>query len=181
MLSFIDQRLQELTGTKQPFGNVSIITVGDLYQLQPIRDGWVFNYLKKGASSLAPNLWKDHFKMFELTEIMRQKDDIEFTELLNRLRHNSLTESDKENIKSCEISKESLDYPLNAPHLFAENKFMRAFDNQIINNLNTEKVTVTYHDTILSPSMKPTNQTKFQLRKTTTICLITDKLCMLEG
>ena len=91
MLSFIDQRLQELRGTKKPFGNVSIIAVGDLYQLQPIRDGWVFNDLKKGPSSLAPNLWKDHFKMFELTEIMRQKADIEFTELLNRLRHNSLT------------------------------------------------------------------------------------------
>ena len=121
---------------------------------------WVFNDLKEGASSLAPNLWKGHFKMFELTEIMRQKDDIEFTELLSRLRHNSLTESDKENMKSCEISKESLDYPLNAPHLFAENKFMRAFNNQIINNLNTEKVTVACHDTILSPSMKPTNQTK---------------------
>ena len=91
LLSFINQRLQELSGTKQPFGNVSIIAVCDLYQLQPIPDSWVFNDLKKGASSLAANLWKDHFKMFEQTEIMRQKDDIEFTELLNRLRHNSLT------------------------------------------------------------------------------------------
>ena len=116
LLSFIDQRLQELSGLKKPFGNVSIIAVGDLYQLQPIRDGWVFNDLKRGPSSLAPNLWKDHFKMFELTEIMRQKDDIEFTELLNRLRHNSLTESDKEKIKACEILKDSIDYPLSAPH-----------------------------------------------------------------
>ena len=73
LLSFIDQRLQVLTGTKKPFGNISIIAVGDLYQLQPICDGWVFNDLKKGPSSLAPNLWKDHFRMFELTDIMRQK------------------------------------------------------------------------------------------------------------
>ena len=47
---------------------------------------------------------------------MGQKDDIEFTELLIRLRHNSLTESNKEKIKSCAISKESLDNQLNAPH-----------------------------------------------------------------
>lgn len=35
---------------------------------------------------LATNLWTDLFKMFELTEIMRQKDDKDFAELLNRLR-----------------------------------------------------------------------------------------------
>ena len=97
-----------------------------------------------------------------MTEIIRQKDDIEFTELLNRLRHNSLTESDKEKIKACEILKESIDYPLSAPHLFAENKFMSIFNEQIINNLNTEKakVTVPCHDTIISPSMKLADQMK---------------------
>lgn len=36
LLSFIDQRLQELKGTRTPFGGVSIIAVGDLYQLKPI-------------------------------------------------------------------------------------------------------------------------------------------------
>ena len=51
---------------------------------------------------MALNLWTDRFKMFELTEIMRQKDDTEFTELLNRLRYNSLTESDKDKVKACE-------------------------------------------------------------------------------
>ena len=60
--SFIDQRLQELTGTKKPFGNVNIIAVGDLYQLQPISDGWVFNDLKNRRTSLAPNLWKARFQ-----------------------------------------------------------------------------------------------------------------------
>ena len=102
------------------------------------------------------------FQDFELTEIMRQKDDIEFTELLNRLRHNSLTEFDKEKIKACEILKESIDYPLSAPHLFAESKFMSIFNEQIINNLNTEKVKVTvpFHDTVISPSMKLADQMK---------------------
>ena len=109
---------------------------------------------------MAPNLRKDHFRMFELTEIMRQKDDIEFTELLNRLRHNSMTEFDKEKIKACEIFKESVDYPISAPHLFAENKFMSIFNEQILNNLNTEKVTVPCHDTVVSPSMKLTDQMK---------------------
>jgi hypothetical protein len=32
--------------------------------------------------------------MHELTEIMRQKDDLDFAQLLNRLRENILTEND---------------------------------------------------------------------------------------
>ncbi|KXJ08298.1 hypothetical protein AC249_AIPGENE19564 [Exaiptasia diaphana] len=35
---------------------------------------------------LAPNVWKELFKMFELKQIMRQRESKEFAELLNRLR-----------------------------------------------------------------------------------------------
>ena len=37
-LSFIDTRLQQLTGTKAVFGGLSVIAVGDLYQLKPVGD-----------------------------------------------------------------------------------------------------------------------------------------------
>ena len=47
-----------------------------------------------------------------------------------------------------------------APHLFAENKFMSILNEQIIDNLNTEKVTVPCHDTVVSLSMKTANQIK---------------------
>jgi len=30
------------------------------------------------VSALASNIWKAHFTLFELTEIMRQKDDVSF-------------------------------------------------------------------------------------------------------
>ena len=102
MLSFINQRLQELKGTRVPFGGVSIIAVGDLYQLKPVSGDWIFNDLTRNVTSLASNLWKEHFHMFELTEIMRQKDDMEFAELLNRLRQNSLTDKDIDKLRKCE-------------------------------------------------------------------------------
>ena len=38
MLSFIDTRLQQLTGSKTAFGGLSVIVVGDLYQLKPVND-----------------------------------------------------------------------------------------------------------------------------------------------
>lgn len=94
LFCFINQRLQELTGTKQPFGGVN------MYQLKPVNGRWIFEDLHQGASALATNLWKEHFTMYELTEIMRQKEDTYFAELLNRLRFNKLTEEDK-----CEIKK----------------------------------------------------------------------------
>lgn len=56
--------------------------------MKPVFDSWIF---ASGYSSgndleiLAPNLWQDLFSVFELTEVMRQKEDIEFAQLLNRL------------------------------------------------------------------------------------------------
>jgi hypothetical protein len=29
-------------GTKEPFGGLSVITVGDLFQLKPVFDHWIF-------------------------------------------------------------------------------------------------------------------------------------------
>ena len=148
-LSFIDQRLQSLTGTTLPFGGKSIIAVGDFFQLKPVADMWIFEDLSRDASALAPNLWLDHFTMYELTEVMRQKEDLEFAQLLNRLRHNDLTEEDKSEIMKREIKNDDQHYPKTAPHIFAENHFMDKFNQQMIRDLDTEKVTISCHDSII--------------------------------
>ena len=95
-LSFINTSLQQLTGSKAAFGGLSVIAVGDLYQLKPVGDFLICLDLKEGASSLARNLWKELFTMYELVDIMRQKDDLAFAQLLNRLRLNEMTEEDKQ-------------------------------------------------------------------------------------
>ena len=38
MFNFLDLRLQQIMGTKEPFGGLSIITVSDLFQLKPVFD-----------------------------------------------------------------------------------------------------------------------------------------------
>ena len=87
--------MQQLTGTKAVFGGLSVIAVGDLYQLKLVGGKLICLDLEKGASSLARNLWKELFKMYELVDIMRQKDDLDFAHLLNRLRLNEMPEEDK--------------------------------------------------------------------------------------
>lgn len=66
--------------------NMKKITVGDLYQLKPVMDKWIFSQSERDYGPLGANLWKDNFHMYELTKIMRQKGDKDFAELLNRLR-----------------------------------------------------------------------------------------------
>jgi hypothetical protein len=72
MLNFINLRLQEIMGNSLDFGGISVLAGGDFYQLKPVFDD--------------RNIWKDLFQIFVLEDIMRQKDDFEYAQLLNRLR-----------------------------------------------------------------------------------------------
>ena len=85
MINFLNLKLQQIMGSKDPFGGLSVIAVGDLFQLKPVFDKWIFENSKDGYSPLASNLWQKHFQMFELTQIMRQKDK-DFAEILYRIR-----------------------------------------------------------------------------------------------
>ena len=90
----IHQRLKEIfsTTSSQLFADISIIAVGDLLQLPPIRKRFVFDIYKNDSYNLCYP-WK-RFKMIELTKIMRQKDDHAFIAILNRIRTSSQTEDD---------------------------------------------------------------------------------------
>ena len=64
----------------------------------------------EGYAYLASNLLKTRFLMFELTEIMRQKDDQTFAELLNRVREGNQTEDDIALLKSRSVSRNTERY-----------------------------------------------------------------------
>ena len=72
-------------GNKVPFGGINIVCVGDLFQLQPVMQQYIFMDLTSDYGPLATNLWKEHFTIFELTEIMWKKEDKKFAQLLNHL------------------------------------------------------------------------------------------------
>ena len=72
-LLHIHQRLKEIFGTSnsQMFVGISIIVVGDMYQLPPIHKRTVFDDLEKNVFNLY-HPWH-LFTMIELVDIMRQK------------------------------------------------------------------------------------------------------------
>ncbi len=61
MLNYINLRLQEIMGKKDVFGGIHVILIGDMFQLRPVKDDWIFNDLKEGYGALASNLWTEHF------------------------------------------------------------------------------------------------------------------------
>ena len=78
------------------FGGVSILAVGDLYQLPPVGQAQLFSPVSDCYAQLygSGSLWVDQFRMIELTEVMRQRGDSAFSELLCRVRTNSCTSED---------------------------------------------------------------------------------------
>ena len=108
---------------------ISIIAVGDLHQLPPIQQKPIFCRYGNDVYNLSHPWHK--FKMIELVEIMRQKDDQPFIELLNRVRVAQHTDADKQTIQSRAIDvNDKNNYPLNELHAWAENKPVMDYNNQ---------------------------------------------------
>ena len=118
MLKLIHLHLQEAKGNKLPFGGVNIICVGDLYQLQPVMQSYIFIDISKEYGPLATNLWKKYFTIFELTEIMCQKDDDKWKQVLSKIHICDHTSADIELIMTRKILEEESLRMVDIPHLF---------------------------------------------------------------
>ena len=151
MFNFLDLRLQQIMGTKEPFGGLSIITVGDLFQLKPVFDQWIFENSKDGYTALATNLWQQYFQMFELSEVMRQREDKDFAEILNRIREGKHTEADTAVLKEriVNLTPQHPDYPMNSTHLFSTNMAVDQHNHDIFHKSTNEKVKIKAIDIVL--------------------------------
>ena len=56
MFNFLNLRLQQIMGTNEPFGGICLITVGDLFQLKPVFDKWIFENSQTGYDEFATRL-----------------------------------------------------------------------------------------------------------------------------
>jgi len=146
----INKRLQDIMGNKLDFGGVSIAAVGDLFQLQPVFDRYVFDSLETPYGPLACNLWNKHFRMFELQEIMRQKESKTFAQILNRLREGLHTHDDinklKKRICSSQTESEALNH---IPHLFIQNKRVGEFNLLMHNEAPGPKFVIQATDSVI--------------------------------
>ena len=146
----INNRLKDIKGSKQDFGGVSIVAIGDLLQLEPVMDKYIFkNPENSEYAVLAPNKWQDNFNMFELKEIMRQKESKIFAEILNRLREGKHTNEDIMKLKERLIVENSIDDPMDVPHLFIQNQKVNEFNKRVHNAATGEKFSIKAVDSVI--------------------------------
>ena len=84
----VDARLRQIFKKKDvPFGGLPVIVLGDFNQLSPVGDRWIFACPSNPYPFLTcqTNQQWQQFKLFELTEIMRQRDDLAFARALTTL------------------------------------------------------------------------------------------------
>ena len=139
-------------GSKEPFGGVSLITVGDLFQLKPVFDRWIFETSSTCYATLATNLWNDLFTLFELTDIMIEAKRSSFAELLNRLKEGKHSKNDIECLKQRLLRQRPQDnnYPMDTTHLFTTNESVNAHNNSIYTQSNSDKAQIKAIDIVVN-------------------------------
>ena len=139
MLLEIRKRLQQIKGVGSDvlFGGISILAVGDLYQLPPVGQSPLFSPVKDSYAQLYGfgSLWVDEFQMIQLDEIVRQRDDTAFSKLLRRVRINECSPKDIEILTSRVITSDTSDYPVNALHVYRLNADVDHRNNLMLNSL----------------------------------------------
>ena len=128
----LNEMLQNIKGDKLDFGGVSIISSGDLFQLPPVKMYYLYSMIHKRIN----DPWL-RFKLHELTEIVRQRSDPRFAELLFRLREGKHTVDDIAEIKKLEHTDTSA-WPDHVTHLYMTNFLAGRYNEQCLAELETE-------------------------------------------
>ena len=103
----IYHRLTDIFNNNPPFGGVSIMFVGNMLQLKPVRGRFIFeepNDLAHSAHFQENSLWHK-MESITLRHNHRQGEDLRWIETLNRIRKGELTVNDIALLKARCITK----------------------------------------------------------------------------
>ena len=151
LFEMMNQICQKALGNNKPFGGISVVLVGDLFQLPPIvSEEAVYEYLKKEYGGIY--FFNSHvvqkelsnIRLFELTKSYRQQNDSEFVKLLDEFRK-PMTESQKvkvvDAINSRVVSREEW-LPQDAVYIASSNEEVRKVNTKKLDELPGTKTTI---------------------------------------
>lgn len=132
LLDAVDERLREAHGNDIPFGGVQVIMFGDVYQLPPVVEDGLRDYFEavhQGHFFFNALVWKEaEFKVYELTQVFRQKDPV-FKDILNAVRDGSATDE--------QIAQLNARYGIAIP---AEGTVTLAPTNNLVTQINQQRL-----------------------------------------
>jgi hypothetical protein len=160
MFTQIDKRLRQIRGPKYqdiPFGGVNILVLGDFKQLQPVGSKWIFGsdgtdnayeqlQCERNSKQFTNSLWQ-LFEMLELTQFMRQNNDLAFAEALETLGTKGLIGLNdtqlklfnsriiQENDVTKIVNSSSIPIPPDCVFLFHENDRVSKFNSIKVENM----------------------------------------------
>ena len=146
MLLTIHRRLCDIMDSDEPFGGLSILAVGDMMQLPPAAQSPVFALPSDDLAALYGSLCGNHFKLVELQEVMRQKGDLLFAELLNRVRVGEQTCEDLQVLCSRQTTETGEDFHA-ALHIYLFNRDVNSHNIGLLQDLPGPHITIAAQDT----------------------------------
>ena len=147
LLRELDMRLRELFDQSVSFGGKHVVLVGDFFQLRPVQDVFCFEPTSS-TNVLSPfnTLWSE-FRLYELTNIMRQREHLIFAQLLNRLREGTHSPEDIKLITSLSATEHANE--LEQMHLFSTNKKVNKFNTTLYTSVPTSSQSLVMANFIL--------------------------------
>ena len=138
-------RLTLVKGTvpEVSFGGVGMMENGDLYQLPPVKDVYIFKAKKNPSEpgDFVRPLWQE-FRMHELTEIMRQEEN-DYATVLNNIRtcgKDGIKEGSAEDkmllSRELHIGEDDPSYPGDILHAYARRKHADEYNSRKLAQLN---------------------------------------------
>ena len=149
MLINIHRRLCDVFQSKDLFGGISVVLVGDLLQLPPVQGRFIFDRPLGEKAAIAHDLfsiWKE-FTPVILEHNHRQGDASTWADALNRFRFGKVTDEDKALLESRVIPAESA--PKDCCHIFYTNMEVARHNAKVLSDLTGESVVI--EATIIAP------------------------------
>lgn len=140
LLNLVHCRLQQVKkppNSNSVFGNVSVLAVGDFFQIPPVRGRSLIS-----VNNSLTDLWS-FFSIWNLTEVVRQKGDSDFAEMLNRLRvkqkHQNMDIGDLNFLQTRLVNTSSSEYPDKVLHIAATHKQLDVINAQRLKQLSDKE------------------------------------------
>ena len=142
----VDKRLRQILAREDEwFGGVNVLIFGDFYQLPPVGALPIYStaVTKSNADSYdflnGPTRW-GLFKFFELTMIMRQRDDLVFAQQLTRYGRGLSTEEDCKFFETLRKPQSQVTFVDDALHLFYDNKGVNHFNEVALKEIKGREI-----------------------------------------
>lgn len=141
LLSHVHGRLQQVNRTADGilFGNVSVLAVGDFYQLSPVMGKSLYD-------DAAIDLWNGEFQLAELSGKSERQVDAEFADALNICRTRKKGETLPEWVVKMLQSRETGEDCSDALHIYGTNDEVDKYNLIAVQNNCSDLLQVAAHD-----------------------------------